>query len=67
MSGLRHDDDATLRELLQPVVASADVSPSSDYEREFLAAVCNACASSDFEPLRAGVLSALADRGFTTS
>lgn len=38
-----------------------------DFEREFLAAVRDAGAAGDFEPLRARVLSALAGQGFTTS
>ena len=38
-----------------------------DYEREFLAAVRDAGAAGDFEPLRARVVSALADQGFTAS
>lgn len=38
-----------------------------DYEREFLAAVRNAGAADDFEPLRDRVLSALAGQGFSIS
>lgn len=36
-----------------------------DFEREFLAAVRSAGAGGDFEPLRARVLAALGDVGFT--